>query len=296
MPEPESNGAFNGSASGLTRAVPRDLAVKCEKCREVLFARDLEKTLKVCPRCGYHFRLSAYERIEAVVDDPAEFRELDGELRSTDPLKFVSRSQAYAAKLDEYREKTGVSESVIAGMGSIEGMAVSLAVMDFRFIGGSMGTVAGERLTRAIERAAQERCPVIIFSASGGARMQESLYSLFQMAKTSAALTRLGPARQPFISVLTDPTTGGVTASFASLGDVILAEPGALVGFAGPIVIEQSMHAKLPAGTDTSEFALEHGMIDMIVDRRSMRQTLAHLVRLYATDRDGRPRRTADEL
>ena len=288
MPEPESNGQngnFNGATSGLTRVAPRDIAVKCEKCRDVLFARDLEKTLKVCPRCGHHFRLTAFERIEAIVDDPAHFRELDAELRSSDPLRFVSRSQTYASKLDEAREKTGISESVIAGMGTIEGILVSLAVMDFRFIGGSMGTVAGERLTRAIERAAQDRCPVIIFSASGGARMQESLFSLFQMAKTSAAITRLAPVRQPFISVLTDPTTGGVTASFASLGDVILAEPGAMIGFAGPIVIEQSMHTKLPAGTDTSEFALEHGMIDMIVDRRSLRQTLAQLLRFYATKR-----------
>lgn len=284
MPEPESNGHngnFNGSTSGLTRVAPRDIATKCERCRELLFARDLEKTLRVCPRCSFHFRLSAYERIESLVDDPAQFHELDGDLRSNDPLRFVSRSQPYAAKLDEAREKTGVSESVIAGMGAIDGMRVSLAVMDFRFIGGSMGTVAGERLTRAIERAAQERCPVIIFSASGGARMQESLFSLFQMAKTSAAINKLGPARQPFISVLTDPTTGGVTASFASLGDVILAEPGALVGFAGPIVIEQSMHIKLPSGTDTSEFALEHGMIDMIVDRRSMKTTLAQVMRFY---------------
>lgn len=274
-----SNGALNGATAHV---VPRDLAVKCEKCRELLFARDLDKTVKVCPRCGYHFRLTAYERIASLVDDPEAFREFDSELRSSDPLRFVSRSQPYAAKLTESVDKIHLSESVIAGMGTIEGQPVSLAVMDFRFIGGSMGTVAGERLTRAVERAVAQRCPVIIFAASGGARMQESLFSLFQMAKTSAVLTKLGPVRQPFISVLTDPTTGGVTASFASLGDIILAEPGALVGFAGPIVIEQSMHQKLPPDTDTSEFALEHGMIDAVVDRRSMRQALGRLVQYYA--------------
>ncbi len=267
------------ASPGASRQAPPNLAVKCEKCRELLLARDL--VLKVCPRCGYHFRLTAWERVESLVDDPGSFHEYDGQLRSTDPLKFVSRSQAYVAKLAEYEQKIGLSESVIAGMATIEGIIVSLAVMDFRFIGGSMGTVAGERLTRAIERGAGERCPVIIFSASGGARMQESLFSLFQMAKTSAALTRLAEARQPFISVLTDPTTGGVTASFAALGDVILAEPGALVGFAGPIVIEQSMHQKLPPGTDTSEFALKHGMIDAIVDRRSLKATLGQVMRLY---------------
>lgn len=286
MIDPKSNGHMNGrvngSASGVTQVAP---FAKCERCKELIFEGDLKKNMRVCPRCSNHFRLSAYERVELLVDDIDAFKELDSDLRSSDPLRFVSRDQAYAEKLDEYRAKAGVSESVITGMGVIEGMPVSLAVMDFAFIGGSMGTVAGERLTRAIERGMQHRCPVIIFTASGGARMQENLFSLFQMAKTSAALARLSAAHQPFISVLTDPTTGGVTASFASLGDIILAEPGALVGFAGPIVIEQAIHQKLPPGTDTSEFALAHGMIDMIVDRRSMRATLAHLMRLYANGR-----------
>jgi acetyl-CoA carboxylase carboxyl transferase subunit beta len=279
MNDPKSNGHLNGSASGITQATPFK---KCDKCRELIFEGDLKKNLRVCPRCGHHFRLGAYERIELLVDDMDAFKEYDGDLRSTDPLRFVSRSQAYATKLVEYQEKAGVSEAVITGMGTIEGQPLSLAVMDFAFIGGSMGTVAGERLTRTIERGVQHRCPVVIFVASGGARMQENLFSLLQMAKTSAVLAKLAAVRQPFISVLTDPTTGGVTASFASLGDIILAEPGALIGFAGPIVIEQSMHQKLPPGTDTSEFALAHGMIDMIVDRRSLRSTLAHLMRLYA--------------
>ncbi len=284
MNDPKRNGKFNGSASGVTQVAPFK---RCEKCKEMIYEVELKKNLMVCPKCSNHFRLSAYERIELVVDDMGAFEEYDSDLRSNDPIHFVSKDQqgkdqAYAVKLNEYRDKAGVSESVIAGMGTIEGRRVSLAVMDFSFIGGSMGTVAGERLTRAIERGVAERCPVVIFAASGGARMQESLFSLFQMAKTSAALARLGEVKQPFISVMTDPTTGGVTASFASLGDVILAEPGALVGFAGPIVIQQSTHSKLPPGTDTSEFALEHGMVDMIVDRRSMRSTLAHLMRLYA--------------
>lgn len=270
--------------SSSHRGAPPDLATKCPKCRELLLSRDL--VLKVCPRCNHHFRLMARERIAAVIDDPESFQEYDADLHSTDPLKFVSRGQEYSAKLKEYESKTGNSESVIAGMGAIEGIPVSLAIMDFAFIGGSMGIIAGEKLVRAIERGIANRCGVIIFTASGGARMQENLFSLFQMAKTSAALTRLAAAQQPFISVLTDPTTGGVTASFASLGDIILAEPGALVGFAGPIVIEQFMHQKLPPNTDTSEFMLEHGMIDAVVDRRSLRPTLGRILRFYVENRD----------
>jgi acetyl-CoA carboxylase carboxyl transferase subunit beta len=285
QPETNGNGTFNGATSGVTKQAPANVATRCEKCRKMLFTRDLEKTQKICPECGYHFRLTAEERVESLVDDYAAFVWHDEALRSADPLHFSSRNVTYADKLSEMRAKTGISESVIAGMGTIAGFPISLAVMDFRFIGGSMGTVAGERLTRAIERGAEQRCPVIICSASAGARMQESLFSLFQMAKTSAALTRLRTVGQPFISLLTDPTTGGVTASHAMLGDVIIAEPGALIGFAGPIVIEQSIHQKLPPDTDTSEFALAHGMIDMIVDRRSLKSTLAHLLKLYAGKR-----------
>lgn len=279
--EPALNGnGLNGTSSGV-HDVPRSLALKCEGCRELLFVRDLEKTLKVCPRCGYHFRLTASERIASVVDDVSRFEEYDNDLQSDDPLKFVSRSQSYADKLKEYQEKTHRNEAVVVGMGTIEGIMVSLAVMDFHFIGGSMGTVVGERITRAIERAERMRCPLIIFSASGGARMQESVFGLFQLAKTSAALTRLAAARQPYISVLTDPTMGGATASFSSLGDIILAEPKALVGFAGPVVIEQFLHQKLPADADTSEFALAHGMIDAVVDRRSLRPMLARILRFF---------------
>lgn len=280
--EPALNGAgLNGASSGI-RDVPRDLAAKCERCHEVLFTRDLEKTLRICPRCNYHFKLTAHERIASLVDDPAAFQEYDRDLPQQDPLKFVSRSQAYIDKLREDREKTHLTDAVVTGIAMIEGMRVSLAVMDFRFIGGSMGIVVGERLARAMDRAVEGPMPLIIFSASGGARMQESIFSLFQLAKTSAALTRLAKVGMPYISVLTDPTTGGATASFSSLGDIILAEPGALVGFAGPRVIEQAIHQKLPPGTDTSEFALEHGMIDAVIDRRSLRTELARILRFYA--------------
>ena len=257
-----------------------DLAVKCPKCKEILVGRDWEKNLKVCPRCSYHFKLSAYERIELLVD-PASFVEMDGDIISVDPLNFVSRSQAYAAKLTDERESAGLNEGVVIGHATIENLPLALAVMDFRFIGGSMGSAVGEKITRAIELALEKRIPLLICSASGGARMQEGLYSLMQMAKTSAALARLGEAKLPFFSLLTDPTTGGVTASFAMLGDVIFAEPGALVCFAGPRVIEGSTHAKLPEGTGTAEFVLQHGMIDRVVHRRELRQTLAKLLHLY---------------
>jgi acetyl-CoA carboxylase carboxyl transferase subunit beta len=281
--EPSLNGKTpipqDGMLTSKRPEAPKDLAVKCEKCRELLLARDL--VIKVCPRCGYHFRLTAQERINSIVDDPENFVEYDRDLQSRDPLKFVSRSQEYRTKLEEMASKTGLTESVITGIGAIESIPVSLAVMDLRFIGGSMGTVAGERLTRTVERGIEHHCPVIIFTASGGARMQESLFSLFQMTKTSAVLARLADAHQPYISVLTDPTTGGVTASFAALGDIILAEPGALIGFAGPVVIEQFMHQKLPSDTDTSEFMLAHGMIDAVVDRRSLRSTLGRILRFY---------------
>src|SRR6266487_853231 len=262
-----------------------NLVVKCTKCREILISREWEKNLKVCTRCNYHFKLSAYERIELLVD-PDSFVEMDVNIISVDPLHFVSRTrdevQAYANKVDEERKKVGLNESVVIGHATIEEMPLALAIMDFRFIGGSMGSVVGEKITRAIELGIENRMPVLISSASGGARMQEGLYSLLQMAKTSAALAKLGEARLPFFSLLTDPTTGGVTASFAMLGDVILAEPGALVCFAGPRVIENFMHVKLPEGSVSSEFVLQHGMIDAIVHRRDLRPTLGKLLRLYS--------------
>lgn len=261
-----------------------NLVVKCPRCREILLVREWEKNLKVCSRCNFHFKLSAYERIDLLVD-PDSFVETDADMVSVDPLKFVSRTkddvQVYAKKLAEEREKVGLNEAVVSGYATIEKLPLALAVMDFRFIGGSMGSVVGEKITRVIELGIEKNMAVLICSASGGARMQEGLYSLMQMAKASAALAKLGEAELPFFSLLTDPTTGGVTASFAMLGDVTIAEPGALICFAGPRVIEQNMHIKLPEGAVTSEFVLQHGMIDAIVHRRDLRQTLARLLRLY---------------
>ena len=256
------------------------LALKCPKCKEMLVGRDWEKNQKVCSRCSYHFKLTAYERIELLADADS-FVEVDSDIISVDPLKFVTRSQAYATKLKEESENVGLNEAVVIGQAAIEEYPLALAVMDFRFIGGSMGSAVGEKITRAIELGIEKNIPVMIASTSGGARMQEGLYSLMQMAKTSAALAKLAEARLPYFSLLTDPTTGGVTASFAMLGDVTLAEPGALICFAGPRVIEGFMHVKLPEGAVTSEFVLQHGMIDAIVHRRDLRQTLARLLRLY---------------
>jgi acetyl-CoA carboxylase carboxyl transferase subunit beta len=268
------------SVAVSARALPDNLAVKCPNCRELLVGKDWEKNNHVCPRCGHHFRLSAEQRIELLLDE-GTFEELAADLIPTDPLEFVSRSQSYRAKLEDEQAKSGLKESVVAGTGKIEGLPLALAIMDFRFIGGSMGSVAGEKITRAIEKGLEDHIPVLIVSASGGARMQEGLLSLMQMAKISAALARLSEAGVPYISLLTDPTTGGVMASFASLGDVILAEPGALIGFSGPRVVEQFMHQRLPKDTNTSEFVLAHGMIDAIVHRRMLRATLAKLLRLY---------------
>ena len=258
-----------------------NLAVKCPKCKELLVGRDWEKNLKVCSRCNFHFKLSAYERIDLLVD-PDSFMETDKEITASDPLNFVSPQEVYAKKLNEARESVKLNEAVVIGHATIEELPIELAIMDFRFIGGSMGSAVGEKITRAIEAATEKHIPLLIASASGGARMQESFYSLMQMAKTSAALAKLGEAHIPFFSLLTDPTTGGVTASFAMLGDVILAEPGALICFAGPRVIEGFMHVKLPEGAVTSEFVLQHGMIDAVVHRRDLRQTLAKLLHLYA--------------
>jgi acetyl-CoA carboxylase carboxyl transferase subunit beta len=272
------------SSHGMNSHLPAwgDLAVKCLKCKEILYTRDWKKNLKVCVRCGYHFKLTAQERIELLVD-PDSFVEMDADIISVDPLKFASHSQAYPAKLSEERESVGLNEAVVIGQAMIENKPIALAIMDFRFIGGSMGSVVGEKITRAIEYGIEHHVPVLIAASSGGARMQEGLYSLMQMAKTSAALARLGEVGLPYFSLLTDPTTGGVTASFAMLGDVILAEPGALVCFAGPRVIEGFMHVKLPEGAVSSEFVLQHGMIDVVVHRRDLRQTLARLLRLYCT-------------
>lgn len=274
----QMNGAHPDAVSAT---LPDNLAVKCPNCRELLLGKDWEKNLKVCQKCGHHFRLSAPERIELLLD-PDSFNEFAHDLRSSDPLGFVARSGAYADKLVSEREKTGLEDAVVVGTGTIEGNRLVLAVMDFRFIGGSMGSVVGEKLTQAIERAAAERVPLVICPASGGARQQEGTISLMQMAKTSAALSRLADAGILFISLLTDPTTAGVSASFAFLGDVILAEPGALIGFAGPRVIEQMMHQRLPKDVNTAEFVLKHGMIDGITHRRELRSTVARLLQLHS--------------
>ncbi|HEY7832214.1 MAG TPA: acetyl-CoA carboxylase, carboxyltransferase subunit beta [Ktedonobacterales bacterium] len=275
------NGSLNGAKSAApTAAHTGTLAVKCPKCRELLLAKDLVKHAMVCPRCTYHFRMGARERIDLLLD-PESFSEFATELRTADPLGFVNRSIPYTDKIADERRKTGLDEAAVVGVGKIEQVPVVLAVLDANFIGGSMGSVVGEKVTLAVETAERERVPLVIISASGGARMYEGMYSLLQMAKTSAALARLAAAGVPFISVLTDPTTGGTTASFASLGDVILAEPGALVCFAGPRIIEQAIHVKLPPDANTSEFVLAHGMIDAVVPRTALRAALARLLRLY---------------
>jgi acetyl-CoA carboxylase carboxyl transferase subunit beta len=243
--------------------------VKCDGCEAHLFKGELEDGLQVCKHCGHHFRIGARERLSLLFDQ-GKFEELDAEVISIDPLQFVD-SKPYQERLNQARETSGLPEAIINARGTVGDHPVVAGAMDMNFIGGSMGSAVGEKVTRLIERAMSDRCAVIIFSASGGARMQEGTLSLMQMAKISAALAALDEARLPFISVLTDPTTGGVTASFAMLGDVIVAEPKALIGFAGPRVIEQTIRQKLPKDFQRSEFLLDHGMIDAIVDRRELR-------------------------
>jgi acetyl-CoA carboxylase carboxyl transferase subunit beta len=246
--------------------------VKCDECDTALFKPDLEESLQVCQNCNYHFRLDARTRLSYLFDDGA-YEEIDGEVISIDPLEFVD-SKPYPERLEQARRMTGLPEAIINGRGTVGGHKVFAGAMDMLFIGGSMGSAVGEKVTRLIDRALAERGAVIIFSASGGARMQEGTLSLMQMAKISGALAQLDDAQLPFISVLTDPTTGGVTASFAMLGDMIVAEPKALIGFAGPRVIEQTIRQKLPKNFQRSEFLLEHGMLDAIVDRRELREFL----------------------
>src|SRR5215212_6197855 len=243
--------------------------VKCDECDQPLFKPDLEEQLQVCQHCGYHFRLDARSRLSMIFDD-GQYEELDPEVVSIDPLEFVD-SKPYPERIRLAQELTGLPEAIITGRGTVHGHTVFAGAMDMLFIGGSMGSAVGEKIVRLIRRAIEERGAVIIFAASGGARMQEGTLSLMQMAKISSALAELDEARLPFISVLTDPTTGGVTASFAMLGDMIIAEPKALIGFAGPRVIEQTIRQKLPKNFQRSEFLLEHGMLDAIIDRREMR-------------------------
>ena len=260
--------------------VPEGLWLRCDGCREIVYAKELEKNLRICPKCGHHFRIDAPARI-ALLADPGTVRELYADVSPSDPLEFAD-TKRYADRLKAYQKALGVRDAVSVVDAEIESVAIVLAVMDYRFMGGSMGSVVGEKLTRAAERALETRRPLIIVSASGGARMQEGVLSLMQMAKISAALSRLRGAAIPYLSVLTDPTTGGVTASFAMLGDLNIAEPGALIGFAGPRVIEQTIRQSLPEGFQRSEFLLEHGFLDLIVPRSELKATLARCLRHLA--------------
>ena len=249
--------------------------VKCDSCKEILYKEDVHKNYSVCPNCGKHFRISARRRLEQIVDENT-FEEMDSNLQTTDPLQF----EGYTKKIALLQEKTKINEAVKTGIGKINGEQAVIAIMDGNFLMGSMGCVVG-KITRAIETAIEKRLPLIMFCVSGGARMQEGIISLMQMAKTSSALAKLDDAGLLYISVLTDPTTGGVTASFAMLGDIILAEPDALIGFAGPRVIEQTLKQKLPEGFQRSEFLLEHGFIDKIVTRKDMKDTLSQILKLH---------------
>ncbi len=256
--------------------IPKGLYTKDPASGEVIFNEELRANQMVVPKSGYHFPIGARARIEALFDSDS-FKEFDASVKSADPLKFVD-SARYPDRIKKYEKESGLPEAVICGTGEIHGIKVSVAVMDFRFCGGAMGSAVGEKITRAIERAIEQKTPCIIFSASGGARMQEGIFSLMQMAKTSAALGRLAEAKLPYISVLTHPTMGGVTASFAVLGDVNIAEPGALIGFAGARVIKDTVKQTLPAGFQTAEFLEKHGLIDMIVNRLELRDTLRNLL------------------
>jgi len=259
--------------------VPEGIWIKCRECSETLFKKELVRNLSVCPKCNYHFGLSSIERASAILDG-GRFDRLDEGIRSNDPLRFKD-TKRYRDRLERSREITGVSDAVLTASGKIDGVPVILVVMEYAFIGGSMGAAVGEQITRAIERSLNERVPLIIVSRSGGARMQEGAISLMQMAKISAALARLDDAAIPYISVLTDPTTGGVTASFAMLGDLNVAEPKALIGFAGPRVIEQTIRQPVPPGFQRSEHLLKHGMLDMILERNQMKETLSKILSFF---------------
>ena len=261
------------SAEKPASRVPEGLWVKCEGCREILYRKELERQLFVCPLCGHHHRVSARTRLAQLYDD-AVWKELLANIHSVDPLEFAD-SRPYAERLRSMREKGLRSDAVVIAAGRMAGVRCVTAAMEYAFMGGSMGSAVGEKLTAAIERCLRAKLPLIVISCSGGARMQEGILSLMQMAKIAAALSRLHAARIPYISVLTDPTTGGVTASYAMLGDINIGEPGALIGFAGPRVIEQTIRQKLPEGFQRSEFLLEHGILDLVVPRQELKETLA---------------------
>ena len=258
--------------------VPEGLWVKCTSCREIIYAKELHRYVKICPRCGYHFPLSATERLRSLFDGET-FTVLESDLRSGDPLHFKDNKK-YRDRLKHYEEAVGPEDAAVVGEGKIDGIPTTIVAMEFGFMGGSMGSVVGEKIARAAERCVRERAALVIVCTSGGARMQEGILSLMQMAKTASALALLSEARLPYIAILTDPTTGGVTASYAMLGDITIAEPRALIGFAGPRVIEQTIRQTLPPGFQRSEFLLEHGMVDMVVERKDLRETVGRCLRL----------------
>src|SRR5437870_2059526 len=261
-------------------AIPEGLWIKCDDCKEIVYRKEVEANLNVCTKCGYHFRLTARERFEILFDDN-KYKEFATDIRSGDPLEFRD-TKRYRDRLRVYEQRVGKGDAVLCAEGKLEGLPVVICAMEYAFMGGSMGSVVGEKITIAIERAVDKKEPVIIISCSGGARMQEGILSLMQMAKISAALSRLAAAGLPYISILTDPTTGGVTASYAMLGDVNIAEPKALIGFAGPRVIEQTIRQTLPEGFQRAEFLVEHGMVDLITPRSAMKQTVARFLRFFA--------------
>jgi len=256
--------------------IPEGVWIKCDACREIVYRKEVERSLHVCPKCNYHMRISARERIDSLFDG---FEETDREMAPADPLSFRDTAP-YRERLRRTQEKTGLTEALLAGRARIGDRELMAVVLDFGFMGGSMGTVVGEKFVRTVEAAVEGRLPLVSVASSGGARMQEGILSLMQMARTSAAVARLGRQGLPYISILTDPTFGGVTASFAMLGDVIIAEPKSLIGFAGPRVIEQTIQQTLPEGFQRAEFLLEHGMIDMVVERRRLKATVADLLSL----------------
>jgi acetyl-CoA carboxylase carboxyl transferase subunit beta len=260
-------------------AIPEGLWVKCDECKEIVYRKEVEANLNVCPKCGYHFRLTARERFEVLFDDN-KYKEFATDIRSGDPLGFRD-TKRYADRLRVYQSRVGSGDAVLCAEGKLEGLPVVICAMEYAFMGGSMGSVVGEKITIAIERAVEKKEPLLIVSCSGGARMQEGILSLMQMAKISAALARLADAGLPYISILTDPTTGGVTASYAMLGDLNLAEPKALIGFAGPRVIEQTIRQTLPEGFQRSEFLVEHGMVDLIAPRAEMKPAIARFLRIF---------------
>jgi acetyl-CoA carboxylase carboxyl transferase subunit beta len=262
--------------------IAEGLWVKCAACREMVYKKEVTKHANVCPKCNYHFRIDARERLRMLLDE-GRFEEFDNDISPQDALGFKD-TKKYVARISNYQKRTGLKDAFISCIGSIDGRQVVVGVMEYGFMGGSMGSVVGEKVTRCAERALEARAPLIVVSCSGGARMQEGALSLMQMAKISAALARLDDAGLPFISILTDPTTGGVTASFAMLGDLILAEPRALIGFAGPRVIEQTIRQKLPAGFQRSEFLFEHGMLDIVVERSRMREVLSSCLAFMSAD------------